>query len=182
MSGMCHGTSVLGWNCISVLDIMKEWTDKDFKMWPPVQERHEPFRVGNLLEEGKENGQRAVVPLLWGKAQRAGIVQSGGERVLWRHYCDLLILKTPWKTKEERLYMETRMKGNCLNWKRANLYGRQGRNFLMWRWQGTGTGCLEKLWVYPIPGSVWGQVEWGFEWLGLVEDVPAHHSTRKLSR
>ena len=30
-----------------------------------------------------------------------------------------------------------------------------------------GNGC-------PIPGSVQGQVGWGFEQPGLVEDVPAH--------
>jgi len=27
---------------------------------------------------------------------------------------------------------------------------------------------------WPLPGSVQGQVGWGFEWSGLVESVPAH--------
>jgi len=41
------------------------------------------------------------------------------------------------------------------------------------RWWGTGTGCPEKLWI-PLPGSVQGQVGWGFEQPGLVEGVRVH--------
>ena len=35
------------------------------------------------------------------------------------------------------------------------------------------TGCPQELWL-PLPGSVQGQVGWGFEQPGLVEGVPVH--------
>ena len=45
-------------------------------------------------------------------------------------------------------------------------------------WSGTGTGCLEKLWV-PHP-SVQEQFLWVFGQLGLEEDVPAYASLFQL--
>jgi len=41
---------------------------------PSAQERHGPVGVGP--EEGHRNGQRDGAPLLGGKAERVGIVQS----------------------------------------------------------------------------------------------------------
>jgi len=37
----------------------------------------------------------------------------------------------------------------------------------------THCNCPEKLWL-PLPGSVQGQLGWGFEHCGLVEGVSAH--------
>jgi len=47
------------------------------------------------------------------------------------------------------------------------------RNSSLWGWWGTGRGCQRSC-GYPLPGSVQGQVGWGFEQSGLVKDVPAH--------
>lgn len=37
----------------------------------------------------------------------------------------------------------------------------------------TGTGCPERWWM-PLPGNIQGQVGWGSEQSGLVQDAPAH--------
>jgi len=60
----------------------------------------------------------------------------------------------------------------ALNWKRADLDRILGRNYLLWGWWDTGTGCPARLWM-PLPGSIQGQVGWGREQPGL-EGVPAY--------
>lgn len=52
-----------------------------------AQERHGP--VGAGPEEGHKNEQRDGEPLLWGKAERVGVVQPGEERAPGRPYCSL---------------------------------------------------------------------------------------------
>ena len=42
---------------------------------------------------GHENDQRTGVPLLWREAERAGVIQSGVEKVLVRPHCGLSVLK-----------------------------------------------------------------------------------------
>ena len=37
----------------------------------------------------------------------------------------------------------------ALDWKRGDLDYRKGRNSSLWGWWGTGTGCPEKLWMFP---------------------------------
>ena len=54
---------------------------------PPAQEGHGPAGVGH------KNDQRAGVPLLRGKAERARTVQPGKEKAPGRPYCSHLILK-----------------------------------------------------------------------------------------
>ena len=56
-----------------------------------AQERHGP--VGAGPEEGHKNDQRDGTPLLWGKAERVGVVQPGEEKAPGRPYCSLSIQK-----------------------------------------------------------------------------------------
>ena len=56
---------------------------------PSAQEGHGAVGAGPV--EGYKNDQRA--PLLWGKAERVGAVQSGEEKAARRPYCGLLVVK-----------------------------------------------------------------------------------------
>ena len=58
---------------------------------PSAQERHGP--VGAGPEEGHKNDQRAGTPLLWGKAERDGVVRSGEEKAPGTTYCGLPVLR-----------------------------------------------------------------------------------------
>ena len=54
---------------------------------PSAQEIHGPIGAGP--EEGHKNDQRDGTPLLWGKADRVGAVQLGGEKASGRPYSSL---------------------------------------------------------------------------------------------
>jgi len=53
------------------------------------QESHGP--VGAGPEEGHKNDQRYGAPLLWGKAERGGVVQLGEEKAPRRPYSSLSV-------------------------------------------------------------------------------------------
>ena len=57
---------------------------------PSAQERH--GSVGVEPEEGHKNDPRGGAPLLWGQAQRVGVVQPGEEKTP-RRPCSISVLK-----------------------------------------------------------------------------------------
>jgi len=80
---------------------------------PSGQERHGPVEAGP--EEGHKNDQRDGTPLLWGKAERVGVVQSGEENSLGRPYSSLPVPEGAYKRAGEGLSTRAcsdRRKGN----------------------------------------------------------------------
>jgi len=55
---------------------------------PSAQQSHGPIGVGQ--EEGHKNNQRDGTPLLWGKAERVGVVRPGEEKAPGRPYLSVL--------------------------------------------------------------------------------------------
>jgi len=80
---------------------------------PSAQERHGP--VGEGPEEGHRNDQGDGTPLLWGKAERVGAVQSVQEKAVGRPYRSLQYLNRVCKRAGEGLFMRAfsdRIRGN----------------------------------------------------------------------
>jgi len=67
-----------------------------------AQERYGPVWPGP--EEDHENNQRDGAPLLWKKAERAGVVQPGEEKALGRPYHGLSIYLGGFKNDGEKLF------------------------------------------------------------------------------
>ena len=78
-------------------------------LWFPVQERHEPVRVGP--EEGHKNGLRTGTPLLWRKAEKVGVVQPGEEKAAGRCYCGLPILKRGLQERQRKTFTRAHSDG-----------------------------------------------------------------------
>ena len=58
---------------------------------PSAQEGH--GTVGAGPKEGYKNDPRAGAPLLWGQAEKVGLVQPGEVKAVWRPDCSLSVLK-----------------------------------------------------------------------------------------
>ena len=69
-----------------------------------VQERHGP--VGACPEEGQRNDPTDGTPLLWGQAERVGVVQPGKEKATGRSESCLSVSKGGCKKEGDRLFRQ----------------------------------------------------------------------------
>ena len=89
---------------------------------PSAQDRH--GSVGEGPEEGYKNDLQAGTPLLWGKAERVGVVQTGEERALGRPYSSLSVSEGAYKRPGEGLFARAcsdRRRGNGFKLKGGRL-------------------------------------------------------------
>ena len=101
--------------------------NKQIEEWPVLRpwhrkEKQGPGGVGP--EEGHKDDQRAGAPLLWGKAERVGVVQPGGQKALGTPYSIFQYLKGParklWRDSLQG-QVATGQGVMALNWRRVDL-------------------------------------------------------------
>ena len=116
---------------------------------PPAQEGHGAVGVGP--EEGHKDDHRDGTPLLWGQAERVGVVQSGEEKASERPYSGLPVPEGGLQTGEELFTraLGEKTRDTSFKLKQGKFRLDIRKNSLPWGWWGTGTGCPEKLWMPP---------------------------------